>query len=70
RVFMPYIGGFPVYVNRCNEVMSKGFEGFVLDGGTHSAVPPKVRLTGRWRVPLDMDVISPAALAAKRVPIV
>jgi len=70
RVFMPYIGGFPVYVNRCNEVMSRGFEGFVLDGGTRSAVPPKVRLTERWRVPLDMDVISPAALAAKRVPIV
>ena len=31
RVFMPYIGGFPVYVQKCNEVMSDGFEGFVLD---------------------------------------
>ena len=29
RVFMPYIGGFPVYVQKCNEVMSNGFEGFV-----------------------------------------
>ena len=32
RVFMPYIGGFPVYVQKCNEVMSGGFEGFVLEG--------------------------------------
>ena len=32
RVFMPYIGGFPVYVQKCNEVMSNGFEGFVIDG--------------------------------------
>ena len=32
RVFMPYIGGFPIYVQKCNEVMSNGFEGFVIDG--------------------------------------
>ena len=32
RVFMPYIGGFPVYVQKCNEVMSGGFEGFVIEG--------------------------------------
>ena len=32
RVFMPYIGGFPVYVQKCNEVMSSGFDGFVLEG--------------------------------------
>jgi cyclohexanone monooxygenase len=70
RVFMPYIGGFPVYVNRCNEVMSNGYEGFVLEGANDHNAPPKVRLTERWRVPLDMDVISPAALAARRVPIV
>ena len=31
---------------------------------------PEVRLTKRWHVPLDMDVISPAMLAAKRVPVV
>ncbi len=71
RVFMPYIGGFPVYVNRCNDVMTKGYEGFALDGATGPAnLPPRVRLTERWRVPLDMDVISPAMLAAKRVPMV
>jgi len=29
-----------------------------------------VRLTERWRVPLDIDVISPAAIAARRVPVV
>jgi cyclohexanone monooxygenase len=70
RVFMPYIGGFPIYVNRCNEVMTKGYEGFVLEGANDSKAAPKVRLTERWRVPLDMDVISPAAIAARRVPIV
>ncbi len=75
RVFMPYIGGFPVYVNRCSEVMSNGYEGFVLDGvnqnpATNERAQPKVRLTERWRVPLDMDVISPAMLAARRVPVV
>ena len=32
RVFMPYIGGFPVYVQKCNEVMDRGYDGFVLDG--------------------------------------
>ena len=67
---MPYIGGFPIYVNRCNEVMTKGYEGFALEGANDSKAAPKVRLTERWRVPLDMDVISPAAIAARRVPIV
>ena len=70
RVFMPYIGGFPIYVDKCNQVMTKGFEGFVLDGTKNSDEEPKYRLTERWRVPVDMDVISPAAIAAKRVPIV
>jgi cyclohexanone monooxygenase len=31
---------------------------------------PQVRYTERWRVPLDIEVISPAAVAAKRVPMV
>ncbi len=70
RVFMPYIGGFPVYVQKCNEVMNGGFEGFVLDGAPNSNAAPAVRLTERWRAPLDIDVISPAAVAAKRVPMV
>jgi cyclohexanone monooxygenase len=70
RVFMPYIGGFPIYVQKCNEVMTNGFEGFVIDGGKANNEEPRVRLTERWRVPLDMDVISPAAIAARRVPVV
>jgi cyclohexanone monooxygenase len=69
-VFMPYIGGFPIYVQKCNEVMSNGFEGFVLDGAAASNAPPRVRLTERWRVPLDIEVISPAAVAARRIPVV
>jgi cation diffusion facilitator CzcD-associated flavoprotein CzcO len=70
RVFMPYIGGFPVYVQKCNEVMSSGFAGFVLDGGHKSNAEPQVRFTERWRVPLDVEVISPAQVAARRVPVV
>ena len=70
RVFMPYIGGFPIYVQKCNEVMSNGFEGFAIEGADTGNQAPRVRLTERWRVPLDMDVISPAAIAARRVPVV
>lgn len=67
---MPYIGGFPIYVDRCNQSMDKGFEGFVIEGGTAGNTPPKIRLTERWHVPVDMDIISPASIAAKRVPVV
>jgi cyclohexanone monooxygenase len=70
RVFMPYIGGFPIYVQKCNEVMSNGFEGFAIEGADTGNRPPQVRLTERWRVPLDIEVISPAAVAARRVPVV
>ena len=71
RVFMPYIGGFPVYVQKCNEVMTNGFEGFIVTGAANARnEAPRVRLTERWRVPLDIDVISPAAIAARRVPVV
>jgi cyclohexanone monooxygenase len=31
RVFMPYLG-FPPYVEKCNEVAAKGYEGFTLSG--------------------------------------
>jgi cyclohexanone monooxygenase len=34
RVFMPYIGGFPAYVQKCDEVAANGYEGFVLSEGT------------------------------------
>ncbi|MBV9562858.1 MAG: NAD(P)/FAD-dependent oxidoreductase, partial [Bradyrhizobium sp.] len=70
RVFMPYIGGFPIYVQKCNEVMSSGFDGFVMEGAAASNSEPQVRFTERWRVPLDIEVISPAAVAARRVPVV
>ncbi len=30
RVFMPYIGGFPAYVQRCEEIVANGYEGFLL----------------------------------------
>jgi len=30
RIFMPYIGGFPKYVQKCNEVKAAGYEGFAL----------------------------------------
>jgi len=32
RVFMPYLG-FPPYVEKCNEVAAKGYEGFTLGAG-------------------------------------
>ena len=32
RVFMPYIGGFPVYRQTCDDVAAKGYEGFSLSG--------------------------------------
>jgi cyclohexanone monooxygenase len=70
RVFMPYIGGFPVYVQKCNEVMNNAYEGFVLKGAHQGNTPPQVNFTERWQVPLDIEVISPAAVAAKRVPVV
>ncbi len=31
RVFMPYIGGFGVYREKCNEVAANGYEGFELE---------------------------------------
>jgi hypothetical protein len=30
RVFMPYIGGFPAYLKKCQEVAAAGYEGFSL----------------------------------------
>jgi cyclohexanone monooxygenase len=74
RVFMPYIGGFPIYVQKCNAVMLDGYAGFSIDEESgeveRSNTTPEVRFTERWHVPLDMDVISPAAIAARRVPVV
>ena len=70
RVFMPYIGGFPIYVNKCNEVMDNGYKGFLLEGAKATNEPPKVRNTDRWHVELDMDVLSPAMVADKKIPII
>ena len=30
RVFMPYIGGFPAYVQKCEQVVANGYQGFAL----------------------------------------
>ncbi len=30
RVFMPYVGGFPLYVQKCNEVATQNYLGFAL----------------------------------------
>ena len=30
RVFMPYIGGLPAYIERCEAVVASGYEGFSL----------------------------------------
>jgi cyclohexanone monooxygenase len=30
RVFMPYIGGFPAYVEKCDAVADNAYEGFAL----------------------------------------
>jgi hypothetical protein len=30
RVFMPYIGGLPKYIERCNEIAANGYQGFTL----------------------------------------
>ena len=69
-VFMPYIGGFPVYVQKCNDVMTSGYDGFTFTDAAATNAAPQVRFTERWHVPLDIEVISPAAVAARRVPVV
>ena len=30
RVFMPYIGGYPRYVEKCDQVAAQGYDGFAL----------------------------------------
>ena len=31
RVFLPYVGGFHRYVEKCNEVARAGYKGFVMN---------------------------------------
>ena len=37
RVFMPYIGGFAVYRQKCNEIAANGYEGFALSSAPRGA---------------------------------
>ena len=37
RVFMPYIGGFPAYVQKCSEVVAAGYRGFILSATSQRA---------------------------------
>ncbi len=30
RVFLPYVGGLPAYMDRCNDAAANGYEGFVI----------------------------------------
>jgi cyclohexanone monooxygenase len=30
RVVLPYLGGFPAYRQRCDEVAARGYDGFVM----------------------------------------
>jgi cyclohexanone monooxygenase len=32
RVFLPYVGGLDLYTAACNDVVAKGYEGFVISG--------------------------------------
>ena len=34
RVFMPYVGGFPRYVDKCNEIAADGYSGFTLSSSS------------------------------------
>ena len=50
--------------------MTNGYEGFVLKGAKDANKLPRVRWTDRWQVELDIEVMSPAAIAAGRVPVI
>ena len=50
RVFMPYIGGFPAYLDRCNAEIKSGYAGFAIDGGTALAPPQIFPWTTRWNL--------------------
>ncbi|MEQ9642988.1 MAG: NAD(P)/FAD-dependent oxidoreductase [Alphaproteobacteria bacterium] len=56
RVFMPYIGGFPRYVEKCNDVASDSYTDFVLKGEGMRNRRPEFRWTKRWRVkPMELS---------------
>jgi hypothetical protein len=31
RVFLPYVGGFPAYVEACEAIVAAGYEGFAME---------------------------------------
>jgi cyclohexanone monooxygenase len=39
RVFLAYVGGYPAYAERCNQITADGYPGFHLTGG--GAKPPE-----------------------------
>jgi len=50
--------------------MTDGFSGLCCKAAAAATRRPACGNTERWRVPIDIEVISPAAVAAKRVPMV
>jgi cation diffusion facilitator CzcD-associated flavoprotein CzcO len=40
RVFLPYVGGLPAYMERCDEARDKGYAGFVLGRSSGAAPQP------------------------------
>jgi cyclohexanone monooxygenase len=38
RIFMPYVGGYPQYRERCESVVKNGYEGFALSAQTQETV--------------------------------
>ncbi len=50
RVFMPYIGGFPAYLDRCNAETETSYAGFAIDGDTALAPPRVYPWTTRWNL--------------------
>jgi cation diffusion facilitator CzcD-associated flavoprotein CzcO len=41
RVFMPFVAGFPIYIEKCNEIVRGGYSGFKLTSAKAS-IPPSV----------------------------
>ncbi len=48
RVFMPYIGGFPAYLDRCSAEADSGYRSFAIAGGTKVAEPRSLPWAARW----------------------
>ena len=49
RVFMPYIGGFPAYLERCHAETESGYAGFAIDGAAALAPARAFPWTERWQ---------------------